>query len=210
MAYSEYAYTMRKLFPNNILVAVSFIVALGFIVDASWIHMKAAAAQLLIADAWKQSQETDIPVKPWSWADTWPVARLRSSKHNIDLYVLDGSHGQTLAFGPGRLNTPFGQSQSATVLAGHRDTHFQFLEHVEVGDIIELTDQRGQNASYIVNRIDIEDIRINQLLPVDSGLTLVTCYPFDAVTAEGPLRYVVRATRAHDNHDTVSTRLSSS
>jgi len=28
-----------------------------------------------------------------------------------------------------------------------------------------------------------------------SALVLVTCYPFDAVTAGGPLRYVVAAVR---------------
>lgn len=185
---------MRNIFPQKILIVASFLLALGFIVDGSWIHIKAATAQVLIASAWNKSKSSGNSIKPWSWADTWPVARLRSSKHGIDLYVLDGSHGQALAFGPGRLNTPLGQSHSATVIAGHRDTHFRFLEHLTTDDEIELIGPQGDTTYYQVTSINIEDSRMSQLVPEDSGLTLVTCYPFTAVTSEGPLRYVVRAT----------------
>ena len=40
---------------------------------------------------------------------------------------------------------------------------------------------------------DQRNLRLPRLTP-EPTLTLVTCYPFDAVTTGGPLRYVVIAT----------------
>jgi|GEM_PF-163212 len=166
-----------------------------------WIHAKALTAQVLIADAWEQSLARQQPVKPWAWADTWPVARLQGNAQNVDLFVLEGGHGQALAFGPGRLLVPSTNTSSdtgtntnfaTTVLAGHRDTHFRFLAKTEVNDPFQLTDQQGISQYYRVTSMTVEDSRTQALYPEESGLTLVTCYPFDAITAGGPLRYVVR------------------
>ncbi|MCW5214848.1 class GN sortase, partial [Desulfobulbus sp. US5] len=68
-----------------------------------WIHGKALLAQVLLQRAWAQTQVRGESVKPWPWADTWPVARLRTEKYNQDLIVLAGQSGQALAFGPGML-----------------------------------------------------------------------------------------------------------
>jgi hypothetical protein len=43
-------------------------------------------------------------VKPWPWADTWPIARLSAPRHGVDLFVLAGATGRTLAFGPGHVD----------------------------------------------------------------------------------------------------------
>jgi sortase A len=42
---------------------------------------------------------------------------------------------------------------------------------------------------------DVVDSRVQHMVldPAVSRLTLVTCYPFDAVSAGGPLRYVITA-----------------
>ena len=47
----------------------------------------------------------------------------------------------------------------------------------------------------VVGARHVIDARHARLLPDDGGaaLTLVTCYPFDAVEPGGPLRYVVFA-----------------
>ena len=43
---------------------------------SSWIMLKAEVSQVLLARAFTQTVATGHPVKPWSWADTWPVARI--------------------------------------------------------------------------------------------------------------------------------------
>jgi len=57
---------------------------------------------------------------------------------------------------------------------------------------------RGPNGAwrtYRVSGTEIIDARRARLLPGDATprLTLVTCYPFDAIAPGGPLRYVVSA-----------------
>ena len=82
-----------------------------------------------------------------------------------------------------------------SIIAGHRDTHFQFLRKIEVGELLGMETTHGQRHLYEVIGVDIVDARGGSLLlDTDSAmLTLVTCYPFDALEAGGPLRYVVTA-----------------
>jgi sortase A len=114
----------------------------------------------------------------------------------IDLIVLAGGSGRTLAFGPGHLSASAmpGEVGNA-VIAGHRDTHFQFLQNVELGERLDLESSNGLKHQYEVVALDIVDSRKGTLrLDTDAAmLSLVTCFPFDAREAGGPLRYVVTA-----------------
>lgn len=166
-----------------------------------WIPFKALVAQELLELAWAESQARQMQVRPWPWADTWPVARLvlqpdddRDGSRQA-LIVLDGAHGESLAFGPGQL---VGGDRNAgpTVIAGHRDTHFRSLEHLETGGTLKLQSRDGQWRSFRISSTRVVDSRYHQinesLLPRDS-LLLVTCYPFNSLESNGPLRYVVYA-----------------
>ena len=75
----------------------------GQMARGAYIHAKASLAQALIRRAWGQSSMKGGPQKPWPWADTTPVARLAAPLYRIDLIVLDGGSGRTLAFGPGHV-----------------------------------------------------------------------------------------------------------
>ena len=82
-----------------------------------------------------------------------------------------------------------------TVISAHRDTHFEFLQDISVSDVFELTDRNNETTSYEVSDIKIIDAT-KQDIAVHSDraeLKLITCYPFDALVARGPLRYVVTA-----------------
>ena len=162
----------------------------------TWIHVKAALAQVLLRQAWADTRSGEIEAKPWPWADTHPVARLEVPGHRVDLLVLAGASGRTLAFGPGHFHgTAAPGSDGTSVMAGHRDTHFRFLENVAPGDTMTVTDAAGAVRHYTVTGSEIADARTARIR-LDRGgsrLVLVTCYPFDAVTAGGPLRYVVTA-----------------
>jgi sortase A len=83
------------------------------------------------------------------------------------------------------------------VVVGHRDTHFSFLRDVRPGDVLELAAGYGSGARYVVVGSHVTDRDDASVLEPSDGarLTLVTCFPFDAVAAGGRERYVVVAER---------------
>src|SRR5690554_7600454 len=68
-----------------------------------WIPFKALVAQELLALAWAETQARQVEARPWPWADTWPVAKLELPELGVSMIVLEGLHGESLAFGPGRM-----------------------------------------------------------------------------------------------------------
>lgn len=175
--------------------------AIGFVVFAygAYIPAKAEVAQYLIHKAWDEANSTGAHIKPWSWMDSYPVMRLISEQHKQDLIVLAGDTGNVLAFAPGfsHLSTYPG-STGTTLISAHRDTHFKFLQQVKTGDKFELDSIADKEKySYQVSDIKIIDSNKQGIEMGDAGsesdLKLVTCYPFNATTAGGSLRYVVTA-----------------
>lgn len=166
--------------------------------EAAYIQAKAWLAQRLIASAWDRSLASGIGIKPWPWADTYPVARLEAPRQGAMRMVLAGASGRTLAFGPGHVDgTPRPGEPGNAVVSGHRDTHFSFLRDLRSGDALNVHSADGRIARYVVSGIEVvrnKDIRV--LLDAgDDRLTLVTCFPFDSPVPGGALRYVVVATR---------------
>jgi sortase A len=164
--------------------------------EGLWIPAKAELAQLLLERAWERSQRGERQVAPWPWADTWPLARLRSSEGDDDLFVLAGASGRNLAFGPAHVaGTARPGATGNSVLAGHRDTHFAFLEDLGVGDQLWLETPNGAVRRYRVRGTAV--VHESDASPLEPAaepiLTLITCFPFDALEPGGPLRYVVRA-----------------
>ena len=161
-------------------------------------NAKNTLAQRLIAAAWSRSLATGSGVKPWPWADTWPVAKLEAPRQGTQLMVLAGASGRTLAFGPGHVDgTPLPGEPGNAVISGHRDTHFAFLRELRSGDLLLVRSATGRMGRYVVSGIEVvrnKDVRV--LLDAgDDRLTLVTCYPFNSPVPGGPLRYVVVAKR---------------
>jgi sortase A len=166
--------------------------------EAAYIHAKAWLAQRLIASAWDQARSSGTAVKPWPWADTWPVARIQAPRQGETLMVLSGASGRTLAFGPGHVDgTPLPGEHGNSVVSGHRDTHFAFLRELRKGDALLVQAANGSIARYVVAASEVvhrKDMRV--LLDTgDDRITLVTCFPFDSPLPGGHLRYVVVATR---------------
>lgn len=180
------------------VVAAVILVFVGAFVfgQGAWIYAKGRLAQYLLQRAWRLSLEGDREVKPWPWADTWPVARLRIPDHGSDYIVLAGASGRTLAFGPGHLpGTALPGSSGNCVLSAHRDTQFRLLHELVPGELIEMADRHGKVHRYRVRETRVVDRRDTSVLldGPEGQLTLITCYPFDAVIPGGPLRYVVFA-----------------
>ncbi len=183
---------------RSLLPAVGMVlIAMGLALSGQgiWIHAKAFAAQILLERAFSESIETGAPVKPWDWADTWPVARIEVPRLDESAIALKGASGQALAFGPGHLdNTPMAGERGTAIYAAHRDTHFAFLKNIEKNDQILVTRSDGKMVSYRVSHMTVARWDEAKLAPDREGrhLVLATCYPFDAITP-GPLRYLVYA-----------------
>jgi len=182
-------------------MAVVMIVAGGTLLGrAAYLALKAEAAAVLISRAWERTIATGRTQRPWSWADTYPVARLRIPRLGYDEIVLSGATPRTLAFGPAHLLSGARLGEPGNVqLAGHRTSWFRSLEGIERGDTVELEWVDGRKGlrrrSYRVDVIRITEPSESELLSetTDDALTLITCYPFGA-RPDSPQRFLVRAT----------------
>lgn len=188
--------SIRPRSPRSWIVAC--LLCLGFwqLGQGAYIPAKAWLAQEMMQRAWVQASLGIARPTPWPWADTWPVARLSAKSGDVDLIVLAGGSGRTLAFGPGHLSASAMPGETGnSVIAGHRDTHFEFLADVAVGDafLFEMAD--GAHHAYEVIDTDVVDSRHGSLVldTDESLLSLVTCYPFESVDPGGPMRFVVTA-----------------
>ena len=176
------------------------VVALLFFSKSGYLYLKAELSQVLIAKAWNQLllDGNLTKAKPWSWADTYPIAKITSKKNNKILYILESTSGEALAFGPGHYeHSALPAEEGDSVIAGHRDSHFSFLRDVQIGDLFSVQNYKNTKALYQVEAIKIVDSS-KERLNIDKTLNrlqLITCYPFDAVKAGGALRYVLYAKR---------------
>ncbi len=167
---------------------------------AAWIPVKAWAAQRLIDSAWRRERTLSRVVAPWPWADTRPLAKLTwgSGRAAATLFVLEGSSGRNLAFGPVHdAASVVPGAIGNSVIEGHRDTHFKILRTAKSGDRFTLELLDGKKTVFVVTDVRIVDSRRTRIrLDADvPRVTLATCYPFDAVNPGGPLRWIVTAER---------------
>jgi sortase A len=184
--------------PVGIIIPIAFILVVAgtvLIGQGLWIHAKAVLAQILLERAFTETLATGRPVKPWSWADTWPVARVEIPRLGKSAIVLAGSSGQALAFGPGQVErTPAAGEPGTAIYSAHRDTHFDFLGAVVVGDEIKVTRRDGVQVRFHVTGTSVVRWDDSGIHPDAEGrrLVLATCWPLDAKFS-GPLRYLVHA-----------------
>lgn len=178
-------------------VLCSLLVAAGAVEagQAAYIPAKAVVAQVLLDRAFEKSVETGRAVRPWSWADMAPVARLSIERIGMDEIALDKGSGQAMAFGPTLLPGSAAPGENGTsVFAAHRDTHFRNLSKIRVGDVIKVEGTDGKFTDYRVTKLDVR--RWNSFGisgdRTQKRLVLATCYPFGA-QVRGPWRFIVEA-----------------
>ena len=188
---------------SSIVIVILFSISLWQLAAANWIQGKAIIAQHLLNSSWDRTladlkpDDADKSAihKPWPWADTWPVAKLIVPQYDIEQIILAGDSGSSLAFGPGysfASATP--NSSGTTMISGHRDTHFSFLSTLKLNDtlLIQTADKTIRYQIYDLQVVDSKTYTLQQNSD-EQTLVLVTCYPFDALTAGGDSRYLVYA-----------------
>lgn len=186
---------MKRLSKQSLLAAAIFMVGLTFLVNASYIQLKAELAQVLIASAYAQQIATQTPQKPWPWADTQVLAKLKIGRQTD--YILADANMRNLAFGPAHMSqtSDLGE-QGNSVVVGHRDTHFSHLQNVKVGEIIyvQLPNKTTEYRIEEIAIVDESEVAVIDNLPI-TALTLITCYPFNDVNPNPHQRFVVRAVK---------------
>src|SRR5690606_9298406 len=138
-----------------------------------------AVAQVLLQRSFDHQARTGETMRPWPWADTVPVARLSVPGHAIERIVLEGDNGRALAFGPGWSPASAAPgSHGATIVSGHRDTHFSFLQTLADGDEVQLQTPDGTFARYRIAERFVADSRTQRIAPAADAdeLWLVTCW----------------------------------
>jgi sortase A len=176
-------------------IAISCIsLGLWFVGQSGYMLAKSHFAHYLIKDAWQKTLIDDNNHKPWSWADTYPVFEISFPSIGTKNYVLEGANGRNMAFSVAHVSASgMPGQQKTTILSAHRDSHFNYLQHLKIGDEIITTSKNQTTRFRVINtrviNTNSEKLQIRNI----KELLLTTCYPFNSIRPGGNLRYVVYA-----------------
>ena len=166
------------------------------IAKASMQPIKAIIGQYYLEVAWKESLKANKLSKPWRSADFYMIGELTVPKLKISRVILNSASGEAMAWGIGRVNNAQTSSKSQPIiLAGHRDSHMQFMSKLNIGDKIELMMTDGILKKYKISKSIITDrpefkTFTNEI--VADSLVLTTCWPFNS-SKQGTKRYLLIA-----------------
>ena len=157
--------------------------------SVSWLR------QALLARAWERSVAVGRHVKPWPWADAWPVARLTVPLLGIERYVLSAGDGVA---GPGARHmggTALPGEAGNSVIGSLQGRDLAFLRDLPAQTTIEVESMDGQGHRYTVryaHGLDPRDVWITKQEGPER-LTLITCSPPGARRSSEAQCYVVSA-----------------
>ncbi len=184
---------MRSIVAMLLLAGGVFLVLRGF-----GIVFYAESEQHRFQREWKAEKPSVVPDTVREMPSGL-VARMEFGRLQREVFVLDGGEPSNLKRGPIwlRQSARLG-SGGNTVIAGHRDTHFRFLKDVVIGDRFSI-DHGNDHQEFRVSGMRIVRPDERRLLaPAKRDvITLVTCYPFDAV-GRAEKRMIVTAERVSE------------
>ena len=187
---------------KKVFIALGFclvIVGLVGITKASIMPIKAIIGQQYLEVAWKESLRANKLSKPWRSADFYMIGKLTVPKLKISRVILNSSTGEAMAWGIGRVDNAQSSSKDGPIiLAGHRDSHMQFMSKLNVGDKVELMMSNRVLKTFIISKTDITkkpELAVSALNTKNEILILTTCWPFNS-QKPGSERYIVTAEKA--------------
>jgi len=135
-----------------------------------------------------------VAARPARVVPSGVIGRLEIPNLHLVAMVHEGADSATLRKAVGHIpGTSLPGMKGNVGLAGHRDTFFRPLRHIQQGDTIEL-ETGDRTYQYIVESTGIvrpDDVRVLAATNRET-LTLVTCYPFYYV-GSAPKRFIVQA-----------------
>lgn len=176
------------------LTTALFLVAFATLGRVAYVTGDAAAYQRAARAGLAAGSPVVAIAMPAPRAEGDLVGELRLPRLALRVMVVHGESDRILARAVGHLaGTAWPGEAGNVVLAGHRDTFFRPLRHVEIGDIITLATPGGA-LTYIVESTTVVDPTDLDALASTGGrtLTLITCFPFTYV-GPAPARFIVRA-----------------
>ena len=180
------------------------ILGLFGIAKASLMPIKAIIGQHYLEVAWKDSLKNNKLSKPWKSADFYMIGELTVPKLKISRVILNSVSGEALAWSIGRVNNVgSSSSRGPIILAGHRDSHMQFMSKLNIGDKIELMMTDGVLERYEISQLEVTDkpeLNISYTSINNDNLVLTTCWPLNA-SNPGPRRYIVIANILIDSNN---------
>ena len=189
----------RKLFIT--LGCGLIILGLFGIAKASLMPIKAIIGQHYLEVAWKDSLKNNKLSKPWKSADFYMIGELTIPKLKISRVILNSVSGEALAWSIGRVNNVgYSSSRGPIILAGHRDSHMQFMSKLNIGDKIELMMTDGVLKTYEISHLEVSEkpeLEIKHEVINGDSLFLTTCWPFND-TKHGTKRYIILAHKIKD------------
>ncbi|MCV6636376.1 sortase [Candidatus Albibeggiatoa sp. nov. NOAA] len=157
--------------------------------------------QNLMHTAWLRTQASGEKIKPWPWAELWPIARLTVPHLNTEHIVLEQERKQVVpAMGLSYLKSSVLPGEVGnTVLGAHPSLYFSFLSALKPNDILVLESPRTGKWHYRVHDTKVVNKSDTGLLEpgLKRRLILVSCYRCNEQEKPEPqqnsLRYVVIA-----------------
>jgi sortase A len=141
---------------------------------------------------------TTAPAPVWRPVAQSVLGRVKIPRLNMSVMVREGVDTATLLRAVGHIPSTALPGQSGNIaLAGHRDTYFRPLEHIQSGDHIQLETRDG-NYEYVVESTEVVSPKDVWVLKAANHptLTLITCFPFHYF-GSAPNRFIVRAVRVN-------------
>ncbi len=186
---SPVAVRFREIAGIVLLAAVMVLVGYGLYFSA-----RAALTEILLQRAFAATGDDEVVPRPWLWAETRPVAGLAASRHDVSLLIVEGGNGRSLALGPRHVRgTAMPGQYGHSVVIGNV-SQFSFLQHLRIGELIDIERPGGAIKPYIVVEKKVVDLGRNKIKiePQADILSLVAPYPLNG-PADRVLRYVVTA-----------------
>ncbi len=159
--------------------------------------IKAIIGQHYLEVAWKESFKKNNKLsKPWKSADFYMIGELKVPKLKVSRVILNSVSGEAMAWSIGRVtNLNHALDKQPIILAGHRDSHMQFMSELNVGDKIELKMSDGVLKTYIVSGTEVlnkPEVGLSLVSLGRESLVLTTCWPINAIKS-GEQRYLIFA-----------------
>jgi sortase A len=153
--------------------------------------------QNLMRSAWLRTQASGERIKPWPWADLWPIARLTVPHLNAEHIVLELEKQFEPSIGLSYLKSSVLPGEIGnTVLGAHPSLYSSFLSELKPNDILVLESPRTGKWHYRVHDTRVVNKSDTDLLEpgLKRRLILVSCYRCEKIEAQkNSLRYVVIA-----------------
>ena len=166
--------------------------ALILLARASQVPLKALAGQFMLRDVWEQTVTSGNELKPWASADFKVTGELTIPRLGLSQIVLDRASGEAMSWGIGVVSSD-PSTTNAIILAGHRDTHMNFMAKLRIGDLVHFQASDALLQTYKIIKsmvLETPQLNVEDSFEKASQIILTTCWPFNG-TQQGSQRFIL-------------------